>query len=93
MASTAVMLFGISLVYGVDRQRALRPGRAASQRTAPGHAPATSPTSGSALTLVGFAFKVSAVPFHFWTPDTYAGAPVPVAAYLSVVPRPPGSPA
>jgi NADH-quinone oxidoreductase subunit N len=37
------------------------------------------------LTLVGFAFKVAAVPFHFWVPDTYAGAPIPVAGYLSVV--------
>jgi len=37
------------------------------------------------LTLVGFAFKISAVPFHFWTPEVYAGAPIPVAAYLSVV--------
>ena len=34
--------------------------------------------------LVGFGFKVSAVPFHFWAPDTYQGAPLPVAAYLSV---------
>jgi NADH-quinone oxidoreductase subunit N len=36
------------------------------------------------LTLGGFAFKVSAVPFHFWTPDTYEGAPTPVTAFLSV---------
>ena len=36
------------------------------------------------LTLVGFAFKVSAVPFHFWAPDTYEGAPTPVTAFLSV---------
>ena len=36
------------------------------------------------LTIVGFAFKVSAVPFHFWTPDTYEGAPTPVTAFLSV---------
>jgi NADH-quinone oxidoreductase subunit N len=35
------------------------------------------------LVIVGFAFKVSAVPFHFWAPDTYQGAPVPIAAYLS----------
>lgn len=42
-------------------------------------------TAGIALTLVGFAFKASAVPFHFWVPDTYVGAPVPVAAFLSVV--------
>jgi NADH-quinone oxidoreductase subunit N len=36
------------------------------------------------LTLAGFAFKVSAVPFHFWAPDTYVGAPTPVTAFLSV---------
>ncbi|MER8231309.1 NADH-quinone oxidoreductase subunit N [Streptomyces sp. NPDC094049] len=41
--------------------------------------------TGVALTLVGFAFKTAAVPFHFWVPDTYVGAPLPVAAYLSVV--------
>ncbi|ASY33302.1 MULTISPECIES: NADH-quinone oxidoreductase subunit N [unclassified Streptomyces] len=40
---------------------------------------------GVVLTLVGFAFKTAAVPFHFWVPDTYTGAPLPVAAYLSVV--------
>jgi NADH-quinone oxidoreductase subunit N len=34
--------------------------------------------------LIGFAFKVSAVPFHFWAPDTYEGAPTPVTAFLSV---------
>ena len=34
--------------------------------------------------MVGFAFKVSAVPFQFWAPDTYEGAPVPVAAFLAV---------
>jgi NADH-quinone oxidoreductase subunit N len=36
------------------------------------------------FTLVGFAFKVSAVPFHFWAPDAYEGAPTPVTAFLSV---------
>src|SRR5207237_5842035 len=36
------------------------------------------------LIIVGFGFKVSAVPFHFWAPDTYEGSPVPVAAFLSV---------
>ena len=40
---------------------------------------------GMALTVVGLAFKVAAVPFQAWVPDTYVGAPVPVAAYLSVV--------
>ena len=37
------------------------------------------------LTVVGLAFKVAVVPFQVWVPDTYVGAPVPVAAYLSVV--------
>lgn len=41
--------------------------------------------AGVALTLIGFAFKTAAVPFHFWVPDTYVGAPLPIAAYLSVV--------
>jgi NADH-quinone oxidoreductase subunit N len=82
VASTAVMLFGISLVYGVtgsvyfaDIQAVL---------THSGYH-ASILTTGMVLTLAGFAFKVSAVPFHFWTPEVYSGAPVPVAAYLSVV--------
>jgi NADH-quinone oxidoreductase subunit N len=41
--------------------------------------------AGVAHTLLGFAFKTAAVPFHFWVPDTYVGAPLPIAAYLSVV--------
>ena len=40
---------------------------------------------GVVLSSPASAFKVAAVPFHFWAPDTYVGAPVPVAAYLSVV--------
>jgi proton-translocating NADH-quinone oxidoreductase chain N len=41
----------------------------------------------TALFFVGLAFKASLVPFHFWTPDTYEGAPTAVAAFLSVVPK------
>ena len=37
------------------------------------------------LTIAGFGFKVAAVPFHAWAPDVYVGAPIAVAAYLSVV--------
>ena len=40
---------------------------------------------GALLAAAGIGFKLSAVPFHLWTPDTYAGAPLPVAAFLSVV--------
>jgi NADH-quinone oxidoreductase subunit N len=83
IASTAVMLFGISLVYGATGSvyfAAVDSGLALHQ-TGIGPVAAT----GVVLTLVGFGFKISAVPFHFWTPEVYAGAPIPVAAYLSVV--------
>jgi NADH-quinone oxidoreductase subunit N len=40
---------------------------------------------GAVLIVAGVGFKMSAVPFHFWTPDTYAGAPLPIAAFLAVV--------
>src|SRR5690606_41579013 len=40
---------------------------------------------GIMFTLVGFGFKLALVPFHFWAPDTYEGAPTPVTAFLSVV--------
>ncbi len=86
IASTAVMLFGISLVYGAtgsvffDRVNA-----GLSHVSAQGGAQAQVAGVGVVLTLVGFGFKISAVPFHFWTPEVYAGAPIPVAAYLSVV--------
>lgn len=82
VVSTAVMLFGVSLLYGVtgavhlDRISAALADPALRQ-------PVT--VAAVVLTIVGFGFKVSAVPFHFWAPDTYVGAPVPVAAYLSVV--------
>lgn len=42
-------------------------------------------TAGGVLALAGLAFKMSLVPFHLWTPDTYAGAPLPIAAFLSTV--------
>ncbi|MDP9398783.1 MAG: NADH-quinone oxidoreductase subunit N [Actinomycetota bacterium] len=82
VVSTAVTLFGASLVYGVTGAVHLEPIAAALAAPGP-RLPVT--TVGVALTLAGFAFKVAAVPFHFWAPDTYVGAPVPVAAYLSVV--------
>jgi NADH-quinone oxidoreductase subunit N len=84
VASTGVMLFGISLVYGATGN--VHFGPVALHLAALHNGPMRHLAYlGAALTLVGFGFKVSAVPFHFWTPDTYAGAPVPIAAYLSVV--------
>jgi NADH-quinone oxidoreductase subunit N len=79
--ATAVMLFGMSLVYGVTGSLQLDRIAAALSRPE-----LRQPVAAAAVTMViaGFGFKVSAVPFHFWAPDTYVGSPVPVAAYLSV---------
>jgi NADH-quinone oxidoreductase subunit N len=81
--SAAVMLFGISLVYGVT-------GAVHLDRIAPALARVSGDLEpvaavGVVLVLAGFAFKIAAVPFHFWAPDVYQGAPLPVAAFLSVV--------
>ena len=78
--STAVMLFGMSLVYGFTGSLQLGP--IAERLAQLGDEPAA--VMAVFLVITGFAFKVSAAPFHFWAPDTYEGSPVPVAAYLSV---------
>ncbi len=80
--SSAILVFGMSLVYGSTGSITFDGIRAA---TVAGDL-VDSPLFilGVLFVLVGFAFKVSAVPFHFWAPDTYQGAPTPVAAYLSV---------
>ncbi|WP_031063263.1 NADH-quinone oxidoreductase subunit N [Streptomyces sp. NRRL WC-3742] len=83
VTATAVMLLGIGFVYAASGS--LHLGAVAQGLE---HAPAQLKPlaeAGAVLTLVGFAFKVAAVPFHFWVPDTYTGAPLPVAGYLSVV--------
>jgi NADH-quinone oxidoreductase subunit N len=70
------LVFGLTGAVGFDqiREAVADPGLAAE------------PALGLAILLmmVGFGFKVAAVPFHFWAPDTYEGAPTPVTAYLSV---------
>ncbi|MET0522976.1 MAG: NADH-quinone oxidoreductase subunit N [Jiangellaceae bacterium] len=82
VVSVAVMLYGVSLVYGATGS--LHLDRIARVLADPASRTSVA-TAGVVLTLVGLAFKVGAVPFHFWVPDTYAGAPVVVAAFLSVV--------
>jgi NADH-quinone oxidoreductase subunit N len=79
--STAVMLYGMSLIFGLTGTTTLS--GISAWIGSHGDAPALL-TVAIFLSLVGFAFKVSAVPFHFWAPDTYDGAPTPVTAFLSV---------
>ena len=80
--ATAVMLFGMSLVYGLTGEITFA--GIAEQTAVLGLGGEPAFVMAVVFVLVGFAFKVSAVPFHFWVPDTYQGAPTPVAAYLSV---------
>jgi NADH-quinone oxidoreductase subunit N len=80
--SSAVMLYGMSLIYGVTGSTHL----ATIGARLGGLTGAKQTVSLAAILFVvaGFGFKVSAVPFQFWAPDTYEGSPVPVAAFLSV---------
>jgi NADH-quinone oxidoreductase subunit N len=76
------MLMGVSLLYGATGSVFLSQVDAA---LTVGGGPREVIAVGALLTVVGLGFKVAAVPFHMWVPDTYVGAPVAVAAYLSVV--------
>jgi NADH-quinone oxidoreductase subunit N len=81
--ASAIMLYGISLVYGetgATNYNAI--GQALSGRAA-----TTGIIFAVFLVAIGLAFKVSAAPFHMWTPDVYQGAPTPIAAFFSVGPK------
>ncbi len=83
--STAILLWGMSMLFGLTGAVQFNEISAAVDAIMTDQ-PHMQPLLGLAVMfmLVGFGFKVSAVPFHFWAPDTYEGAPTPVAAYLSV---------
>lgn len=76
--ASAILLYGMSLLYGVAGSTLLTDISWRMEATAP------IKTLGVVFVVVGFAFKVSAVPFHTWAPDTYEGAPTPVTAFLAV---------
>ncbi|WP_119068284.1 NADH-quinone oxidoreductase subunit N [Rubrobacter indicoceani] len=80
--ASAVLLYGIVLLYGFA-------GSAAFSDIAAAYSEGLTPVGmlGLALLVSGFAFKLSAAPFHFWTPDAYQGAPTSAAAFLSVAPK------
>merc|ERR1712034_83202 len=79
--ASAVMLYGMSLLYGVAGSTMLSD--IGDSLAGVGTSPAVV-TMGIVFVVAGFAFKVSAVPFHTWAPDVYEGAPTPVTAFLSV---------
>jgi NADH-quinone oxidoreductase subunit N len=79
--ASGVMLYGMSLLFGVTGSTLLVDiGKAVSR----GDTSIPMVTVAVVFMVCGFAFKVSAVPFHTWAPDTYEGAPTPITAFLSV---------
>jgi NADH-quinone oxidoreductase subunit N len=84
--ASAVMLYGMTLIYGVTGSTMLTDISAslAQIQAGGGTDQAALAALGILFIIIGFAFKVSAVPFHFWAPDTYEGAPTPITAFLSV---------
>jgi NADH-quinone oxidoreductase subunit N len=81
--STGFVVYGITLVFGATGSTSLE-GILASLMLDPAAEIPALLVIGAALILVGFGFKVAAVPFHMWTPDVYQGAPTPVTAFMSV---------
>ena len=78
--SLALLVFGIGMIYGLTGTQTFASLAASTDEVA------SMPlfTLGVVFILLGFGFKISAVPFHYWAPDTYQGAPTPVTAWLSV---------
>ncbi|MCL1908052.1 MAG: NADH-quinone oxidoreductase subunit N [Holophagaceae bacterium] len=85
--SSGILLFGISLLFAAT-------GGTTTNLERLGQAIALAPGNhellvfcGVLMVLVGFAFKVAAVPFHMWSPDAYEGAPTPITAFMSMAPK------
>jgi NADH-quinone oxidoreductase subunit N len=85
-ASTGGMLYGLSLLYGLTGTTSLPKIHAFLAGGIP-DANRFAVTAIALLLLLGFGFKIAAVPFHFWCPDVYQGAATPVTAFLSVAPK------
>ena len=77
--ASAFTLFGISFIYGMSGTTSLA---AIGQKLSSGPVQPLL-AAGIVMTLIGFAFKIAAAPFHLWAPDAYQGAPVPSAAFIA----------
>jgi NADH-quinone oxidoreductase subunit N len=83
--ASGFLLLGIAFIYGAAETTNLR--RIATDFSYIAGSAPTYMYAGAALLLIGFGFKVAAVPFHTWVPDVYQGAPTPVTAFFSVAPK------
>jgi NADH-quinone oxidoreductase subunit N len=79
--SSGLMLYGISIIYGMTGSLDIH---AINQALAKGGMNELLLLIAGILIIAGFGYKISAVPFHFWTPDVYEGAPITITAFLSV---------
>lgn len=82
-ASSAIFLYGVSLLYGLSGGET-QLSRIAANMIAPNGDPSIGIVIALVFVIAGIAFKIAAVPFHQWTPDVYEGSPTPVVAFLSV---------
>ncbi len=82
--SSGMLLYGCSMIYGFTGSTSFE-GLTAALST--GQDPSLGLVVGLVFLITGLAFKVSAVPFHMWTPDVYEGAPTPVTALFAVAPK------
>lgn len=81
--SSALFLYGVALIYGATGSTQLTEiASFLARNTLPDNGVLL---AGTALVIVGLCFKVSAVPFHFWTPDVYQGSPTPFTGYMAAV--------
>ncbi len=80
--SSGLLLYGSSLVYGFSGTTAFSGIIQAAQGTTP-----VGLLLGLSFVIAGLAFKVSAAPFHMWTPDVYEGAPTPITAFFATAPK------
>jgi NADH-quinone oxidoreductase subunit N len=79
--SSGIMIFGISILYGITGSTDIT---AVSAYLSSHPVNLIALLISSFLIIAGFGYKISAVPFHFWTPDVYEGSPLPITAFLSV---------
>jgi NADH-quinone oxidoreductase subunit N len=86
--SSAIFLFGLAFVWGLSGSTRIEDVANTLSQVASGQQPFSPGLAmGFAFLTTGVAFKIAAVPFHYWTPDAYQGSPTPVTGYLSVGPK------
>jgi NADH-quinone oxidoreductase subunit N len=86
--SSAIFLFGLAFVWGLTGSTRIADVASALTSVTTGQTPFSPGLAmGFAFLTTGVAFKIAAVPFHYWTPDAYQGSPTPVTGYLSVGPK------